>query len=239
MNMNNGIPFESIENWIKQDFILLMANPDYLNFIENKLYMNGNNDEFILHICPINGGLLVYALIKKIDDLREYFGIEDDKKWEHLIGVFQGDSDLILQHMEGVYDIPSLGKTKSIRLMLNSVFSILGSEDEIRKRCPNFNWNYLPVLYQETEEYQKCWIFPKSKNKRKRTHIPKGLRHEVFKRDNYTCVECGATKEDGAKLHIDHIIPVSKGGSDELDNLQTLCAECNLNKSNLIQNKEF
>ena len=75
----------------------------------------------------------------------------------------------------------------------------------------------------------------KVKPKRRRTHIPRGMRHEVFKRDNYTCVECGARKEDGATLHIDHKIPVSKGGTDELDNLQTLCSDCNLNKSDVIQ----
>lgn len=79
-------------------------------------------------------------------------------------------------------------------------------------------------------------MFPlNKKQKRIRTNVPRGLRHEVFKRDNYTCVECGAKKEDGATLHIDHIIPVSKGGSDEMNNLQTLCSDCNLNKSNLIQ----
>ena len=74
-----------------------------------------------------------------------------------------------------------------------------------------------------------------SKTKRKRTNIPRGLRHEVFKRDGYKCVECGASKEDGATLHVDHKIPVSKGGTDELDNLQTLCSDCNLNKSDVIQ----
>jgi len=85
-----------------------------------------------------------------------------------------------------------------------------------------------------------CELLPnnlKRKNKRKRTHIPRGMRHEVFKRDNYTCVECGATKSNGATLHVDHIIPVSKNGTDELDNLQTLCSDCNLNKSNIIQSR--
>lgn len=75
----------------------------------------------------------------------------------------------------------------------------------------------------------------KIKSKRRKTNVPRGMRHEVFKRDNYTCVECGARKEDGATLHIDHKIPVSKGGTDELSNLQTLCSDCNLNKSNIIQ----
>ena len=74
-----------------------------------------------------------------------------------------------------------------------------------------------------------------AKPKRKRTNIPRGLRHEVFKRDGYKCVECGASKDDGATLHVDHKVPVSKGGTDELDNLQTLCSDCNLNKSDVIQ----
>ncbi|MFH8119917.1 MAG: HNH endonuclease [Candidatus Aenigmatarchaeota archaeon] len=64
-----------------------------------------------------------------------------------------------------------------------------------------------------------------------REPIPKSLRQEVFKRDGYKCVECGATKET-TTLHVDHIIPKSEGGTDELDNLQTLCEKCNLAKSN-------
>ena len=81
----------------------------------------------------------------------------------------------------------------------------------------------------------------KSKTQRRKTNIPRGLRKEVFKRDNYACKECGARKgdkkPDGSKvvLHVDHVIPVSRGGSDMLDNLQTLCSDCNLNKNNLIQ----
>ncbi len=64
-----------------------------------------------------------------------------------------------------------------------------------------------------------------------RNPLNKSIRHEVFKRDNYRCVECGATNNETI-LHVDHILPVSQGGSDELDNLQTLCEECNLCKFN-------
>lgn len=63
-----------------------------------------------------------------------------------------------------------------------------------------------------------------------RKPISPTLRHEVFKRDDYRCLECGATNKE-VRLHVDHIKPVSKGGTDELDNLQTLCAECNMGKS--------
>jgi hypothetical protein len=71
----------------------------------------------------------------------------------------------------------------------------------------------------------------KKKNHTKRNPLDSKLRHECFKRDGYKCVECGATK-DQKMLHADHIIPVSQGGTDELSNLQTLCADCNLAKYN-------
>ena len=80
-----------------------------------------------------------------------------------------------------------------------------------------------------------CKVNKKAKSHRRKTNVPRGLRHEVFKRDNYRCVECGASKDDGAVLHVDHKVPVSKGGTDELSNLQTLCSDCNLNKSDVIQ----
>jgi len=59
-----------------------------------------------------------------------------------------------------------------------------------------------------------------------RQPIPRKLRHLVFKRDGYRCCECGASKEE-TSLEIDHIVPVAKGGTNDIDNLQTLCRECN------------
>jgi 5-methylcytosine-specific restriction endonuclease McrA len=61
------------------------------------------------------------------------------------------------------------------------------------------------------------------------------LRFKVLKRDNFTCKQCGASpaKDSNVELHIDHIFPWSKGGETIIDNLQTLCQNCNLGKSNL------
>lgn len=56
------------------------------------------------------------------------------------------------------------------------------------------------------------------------------LRYDIFKRDKFRCVLCGRTAQDGVKLHVDHIIPVSKGGKTTPSNLRTLCETCNLGK---------
>lgn len=55
-------------------------------------------------------------------------------------------------------------------------------------------------------------------------------RYDIFKRDNFMCKICGRTANDDAKLEVDHIIPVSKGGKSIDSNLQTLCRECNQGK---------
>lgn len=59
------------------------------------------------------------------------------------------------------------------------------------------------------------------------------LRMAVMKRDKFKCVLCGRTpaNDSAAALEIDHIIPWSKGGQTVIENLQTLCNECNNGKS--------
>ena len=55
----------------------------------------------------------------------------------------------------------------------------------------------------------------------------------VLARDTWKCLSCGrSSKEDGVLLEVDHMIPRSKGGSDDMSNLQTLCKKCNIGKSN-------
>ena len=62
------------------------------------------------------------------------------------------------------------------------------------------------------------------------------LRFKIMQRDNFKCCVCGASPatNPSVELHIDHIVPWSKGGETIPENLQTLCSKCNLGKSNLI-----
>lgn len=70
---------------------------------------------------------------------------------------------------------------------------------------------------------------------KERGKVTKSLRYDVFKRDCFRCQACGAKAgSEGVELHIDHIVPISKGGETKLDNLQTLCSACNLGKSDKI-----
>lgn len=70
-------------------------------------------------------------------------------------------------------------------------------------------------------------IFPDAN---KRPPIPKEVVDAVWNRDGGKCVYCGSTEN----LHLDHIIPFSKGGATNIENLQLLCQKCNLEKSNKI-----
>lgn len=67
------------------------------------------------------------------------------------------------------------------------------------------------------------------------------LRNEILERNGYTCQLCGAGPGDidpfnpnrKVRLHIDHIIPISQGGTDNKGNLRVLCSACNQGRSNI------
>ena len=97
-----------------------------------------------------------------------------------------------------------------------SITSIAGSASLIRLN-PVSNW--LPISTPIKQQTQKV------KRPSGKSLALKKL--QVFARDKYTCVYCGAK---GVELHCDHVIPISKGGSNEMDNLTTSCQKCNLVK---------
>ena len=77
-----------------------------------------------------------------------------------------------------------------------------------------------------------------SKLEAKNTHpkqtsrnISSETRRDVWRRDGGKCVRCGSRNN----LEYDHIIPVSKGGSNTARNIELLCEECNRLKSNNVE----
>lgn len=63
-----------------------------------------------------------------------------------------------------------------------------------------------------------------------------GLRFKVFMRDRFRCVACGRSPATNlnTELHVDHILAVANGGKTTLENLQTLCQDCNLGKGRTV-----
>ena len=108
-----------------------------------------------------------------------------------------------------------------------------GNVNDSRKG--KYLFNDLVTIYNDWKNGNK---FEETK-KQERKIMNDDIRYNVLKRDNYSCQICGATAKDGAKLHVDHIIPVSKGGKTVMNNLQTLCERCNIGKSNKTENDDI
>ena len=62
--------------------------------------------------------------------------------------------------------------------------------------------------------------------------ITQKKRLAIYLRDGLSCVYCGDSVEDGAKLTLDHLKPHSKGGDNKETNLVTCCLKCNSSRGN-------
>jgi hypothetical protein len=73
-----------------------------------------------------------------------------------------------------------------------------------------------------------------SAKRRTRREISDRQRFRILVRDGFRCKACGASPlvQPGIELHVDHILPWSKGGETTDDNLESKCEQCNLGKGN-------
>lgn len=117
------------------------------------------------------------------------------------------------------------------------------TENLINKKCITCNKEF--KCYKHSGQIncsKKCSEIDRKRKiamqpfKRGYSNIPN---YRIFERDTFTCIYCGKSSiEDNIKLHIDHIYPLSKGGSNNIDNLVTSCKYCNISK-NASLNKEL
>ena len=96
------------------------------------------------------------------------------------------------------------------------------------------DYSYLENRYNKLKEIDFEAVLSVYHSKKQRSLMTKELRDQIAIRDNYTCQICGKYMPDGVGLHIDHIIPVSKGGKSIPSNLQVLCSKCNGKKSKKV-----
>lgn len=162
---------------------------------------------------------------------------------------------LLSQYNEGLCKLPatsdnSIAKKNGVSYKLYSKWerklieeSILHPVIEPKWECscyyisPKGKNRYLNKRQYSLKEMKYYYEMILEKEKQKSTKeyqrkmMTDSLRYDILKRDGFRCVLCGRTVNDGIKLHVDHIIPVSKGGKTVKENLRTLCEECNWGKS--------
>jgi hypothetical protein len=119
----------------------------------------------------------------------------------------------------------------SWRGALEAFVEYINNEEETVYIEERTNSELIPIPPSKTSK-------PKKEVKPKRTtrNINLRLRFTILQRDNFSCNKCGRSpaKDPSVVLHVDHIIPWSKGGETVIENLETLCSDCNLGKSNLM-----
>jgi hypothetical protein len=109
-----------------------------------------------------------------------------------------------------VYEVKGLYSDDEIKLL------ILEDFDKERR-----NFEKLKVKFKEAPSEDVTYERPR---------IPEGVRIEVWRRDGGKCARCGSRE----KLEYDHIVPISKGGSNTARNIELLCEKCNRSKSNNV-----
>lgn len=116
-----------------------------------------------------------------------------------------------------------------------------GQEPELERRLEQFKEWYIGLsnydveddIEGESKEEEEDLDLSEIPELDSYSFVKAGKWWAVLARDQWRCLSCGrSAREDGVLLEVDHIVPRSKGGSDDMTNLQTLCKKCNIGKSN-------
>ena len=106
--------------------------------------------------------------------------------------------------------------------------------------CPFIETGNFLVCPEYLKEYRKRNRNKPRNSKFDRSYIPKEIRRSVAESCHYICSYCGrainSADENGKKLRgvIDHIIPLAKGGTSDIENLTLSCWECNSKKGDAL-----
>jgi len=136
-------------------------------------------------------------------------GDKEPTKWlldTHQFGINEGEW-VFKGH---VYDVKGLYSDEQIKLL------ILEDFDKERRY-----FEKLKAKFDEAEIVETDYERPR---------IPEKVRIEVWRRDDGKCARCGSRE----KLEYDHIVPISKGGSNTTRNIELLCEKHNRSKSNNV-----
>jgi hypothetical protein len=120
-----------------------------------------------------------------------------------------------------------LGRPPGARLIARHGLRI--SEPTYRRRWGSLREACQLLARFKKDEITEQQLLGTAPSRQSRTALSLKVRWEVLKRDDYRCIKCGARPPD-VELEVDHIVPVSRRGTNDLTNLRTLCRPCNQGK---------
>lgn len=235
-----GIPnFDMVNSYDNEAFYQTISPQDYLTYQlvykssivksaikdteENKrIYTMYQNQ--ISHNCPKGQ----FEVNNEEDDIwikiERLLNIDFILKKEHLLSIEEEMFGSLLLKPTICFSINvTLQKTNIQGRLLTDKSSKFGAEiieEIINKLSRKYNSRYLDDDIWQTI----CRV--------ERGRVSNKMRFSIYERDGHRCRKCGRYSN---YLEIDHIFPISKGGKSEYNNLQTLCHECNVKKSNTVE----
>ncbi|MBU5669578.1 HNH endonuclease [Peptoniphilus sp. MSJ-1] len=256
-HIDNLKDFSNIYN--KNDYgNALIEDESIYKFKRDSLHDYSNSD--LTYNCSLN--ICRAARNKPFDYLCKYFNISKDEEslgcFENMLNDFmaieEGKSILIEKKNIILDSIRNSIPKYILFFSLEKLVYELGFEeiDFSDLYIPKYCFHYIsaggnsslktiielnPGTLDSFINYLDTHIKWRKSIKGQRALMTSKLREQIKKRDDYTCCKCGNSiyLEPNLLLEIDHIIPLSKGGTSEISNLQTLCWRCNRSKGSKIE----
>ena len=141
----------------------------------------------------------------------------------------KGELDVSQQSIADTLSVDRKTMNRNILVLLEH--GILSGEKRTNASRGYSQWVYFDVMFPLNLD--TSGRSNKTLSAQVRKGIKPSVRFEVLRRNKFCCTYCGKAAVDGYKLVIDHILPVSKGGTNDIENLTSSCEECNIGKGNL------
>jgi len=165
---------------------------------------------------------------------RVIFPVTGDSKDFHLFLNNQKTEPQLITGEIGTSGIEEAFEQSNYYIYRNDLYWFAGSDiytpDQIKLLIKEHYFKQQKKFNKLIKEIRLFEKLESSEAQQSREPIPEEVRFAVWRRDGGKCVKCGSQKS----LEFDHIIPVSKGGSNTERNIQLLCEKCNREKSNKI-----
>ena len=201
------------------DYYDMISCDDYLIY-----YLDQNKTDITNLLKLIKTNKQMYAnYCKEISSINEFGNYKNS------------NNNFSLKYMLGIekelFEMQKLKPTIDYYITITLYCAKMNSEIYSKKQ-KIFSYNEIESLLKRINN--KHYNFYNDKQiwdslcKVERGKVSNKIRFQIYERDDYRCCKCKRSDN----LEIDHIIPISKGGKSTLDNLQTLCRECNKNKGN-------